>query len=174
MLEHVILAHQVDTTIGSVLTVSISFLLLLLLLKKFAWGPVTEILQKREEKIANDLDAAEESRIKAAEMEKQRESQLQNSRTDAAEIIKSAKENGEVSRQNILAETQVEVSKMKEKAKNDIRQEQETALATVKDEVAELSIQLVAKILEQELTPETQNTLISQYIDDLGSHHETE
>lgn len=172
MLNNLVVAEAGNATLGNIIVVSLSFLLLMLLLKKYAWGSIAEILKKREEKIANDLDSAEQSRLSADKLEKERESQLMASRTDAADIIKNAKENGELSRQNILKDTKDEVARMKDKAKTDITQEKETALASVKDEVAEISLQLASKILEKELTPEAHEAIISQYIDGLGSKHE--
>ena len=54
-----------NTTISSMVVVTGSFLLLLVLLKKFAWNTIAETLKKREDKIANDIDSAEQSRIEA-------------------------------------------------------------------------------------------------------------
>ncbi|MHC5374849.1 F0F1 ATP synthase subunit B [Enterococcus sp. LJL120] len=173
MLNFVLLSATPNGTFGNILVVSLSFLILMLLLKKFAWGSIVNIMKQREDKIANDLDSAEQSRLSAAQLEKERETQLNNSRSDAADIIKNAKENGELSRQNILKETKAEVSRLKEKAESDITQERETALANVKDEVADLSLQLASKILEKELSPEAHEALISQYIEGLGSANET-
>lgn len=172
MLNNFVVA-EINATFGNILVVSLSFLILMLLLKKFAWGSIADILKQREDKIANDLDSAEQSRLSAAQLEKERAAQLQNSRSDAADIIKNAKENGELSRQNILKETKAEVSRLKQKAENDITQEREAALANVKDEVAELSLQLASKILEKELSSDTHEALISQYIEGLGSANET-
>lgn len=172
MLKNMVLAEANNAMLGNIIVVSLSFFLLLLLLKKFAWGSITDILKKREDKIANDLDSAEQSRISAAKMEQERETQLMSSKSDAAEIIRSAKESGETSRQNILNETQTEVLRMKDKAKTDIHQEKAAAMASVKDEVAELSLRLAGKILEKELSPEAHEALISQYIEGLGSDHE--
>ena len=172
MLSNLVVAESYNAMFGNIIVVSGSFLILMLLLKKFAWGSIAEILQKREEKIANDLDSAEQSRLAAAKLERQREEQLNASRSDAAAIIKNAKENGELSRQNILNETKAEVARLKEKSQSDIAQEREAALSNVKDEVAELSLQLAGKILEKELTPDAHNALISQYIEGLGSTNE--
>lgn len=172
MLNHLVVAAAPNTMLGNIIIVSLSFLILMLLLKHFAWGAITEILKKREDKISNDLDSAEQSRISAAKMEKEREKQLMSSRTDAAEIIRSAKESSETSRQNILTEAQEEALRYKEKAKSDIQQEREVAISSVKDEVAALSLDLASKILEKELTPEAHEALIAQYIESLGSDHE--
>ena len=173
MLNQLAIAEVGNPMLGNIIVVSGSFLILLFLLKHFAWGPISDILKKREDKIANDLDSAEQSRIKSAKMEQEREQQLLASRSDAADIIKNAKESGELSRQNILKETQEEVARLKSKAQTDIMLERDTALNSVKDDVADLSLQIAAKILNKELSPEMHESLINQYIEGLGSSNET-
>lgn len=162
-----------STTLGTIIVVTGAFLILMLLIKKFAWGAITEVLKQREDKIANDLDSAEQSRISAAKLEKQRQEKLLASKSEAVEIIKSAKESGEENRKRTLAETADEVSRLKEKAKNDIAQEHDQALAAIKDDVATLSIQIAEKILIKELTPDAHEALINSYIDGLGKVDET-
>ena len=90
------------------------------------------------------MDSAEQSRLNAAKLEKERQEKLANSHSEAAEIIKSAKDSGELSRQNILNETKEEVSRLKEKAHSDITLEK-AALKEVKDDVADLSLQIAEK-----------------------------
>lgn len=173
MLNQLAIAEVGNAMLGNIIVVSGSFLILMFLLKHFAWGPISDILKKREDKIANDLDSAEKSRINSAKMEQEREQQLLASRSDAADIIKNAKESGESSRQNILKETQEEVARLKSKAQTDIMLERDTALNSVKDDVADLSLQIAAKILNKELSPEMHESLINQYIEGLGSSNET-
>lgn len=173
MLNQLAIAEVGNPMLGNIIVVSGSFLILMFLLKHFAWGPISDILKKREDKIANDLDSAEKSRINSAKMEQEREQQLLASRSDAADIIKNAKESGELSRQNILKETQEEVARLKSKAETDIMLERDTALNSVKDDVADLSLQIAAKILNKELSPEMHESLINQYIEGLGSSNET-
>ena len=173
MLNQLAIAEVGNPMLGNIIVVSGSFLILMFLLKHFAWGPISDILKKREDKIANDLDSAEKSRINSAKMEQEREQQLLASRSDAADIIKNAKESGELSRQNILKETQEEVARLKSKAQTDIMLERDTALNSVKDDVADLSLQIASKILNKELSPEMHESLINQYIEGLGSSNET-
>lgn len=162
-----------STTLGTIIVVTGAFLILMLLIKKFAWGAITDILKQREDKIANDLDSAEQSRIAAAKMEQQRQEKLLASKSEAAEIIKNAKESGDQNHRKALAETTEEVSRLKEKAKNDIEQEHDQAIAAIKDEVATLSIQIAEKLLTKELTPDAHEALINSYIDNLGQLDET-
>ncbi|WP_165003651.1 MULTISPECIES: F0F1 ATP synthase subunit B [unclassified Enterococcus] len=173
MLNQLAIAEVGNPMLGNIIVVSGSFLILLVLLKHFAWGPISDILKKREDKIANDLDSAEQSRINSAKMEQEREQQLLASRSDAADIIKNAKESGELSRQNILKDTQEEVARLKSKAQADIMMERDSALNSVKDDVADLSLQIAEKILNKELSPEMHESLINQYIEGLGSSNET-
>lgn len=174
MLTHFMLGEATpSTTLGSIIVVSGAFLILMLLIKKFAWGAITDILKQREDKIANDLDSAEQSRIKAAQMEQQRQEQLLYSKSEAAEIIKKAKESGDQNHRKALAETTEEVSRIKEKAQKDIEQEHDQAIAAIKDEVASMSIQIAEKILAKELTTGAHEALINSYIENLGQIDET-
>ncbi|MBP1045144.1 F0F1 ATP synthase subunit B [Enterococcus sp. BWM-S5] len=169
MLTNLVLGEATpSTTLGTIIVVTGAFLILMLLIKKFAWGAITDVLKQREDKIANDLDSAEQSRIAAAKMEKQRQEKLLASKSEAAEIIKSAKESGDENRKKALVETTEEVSRLKEKATADISQEHDKAMAEIKDDVAALSIQIAEKILTKELTPDAHEALINSYIDGLG------
>ncbi|AYW45400.1 F0F1 ATP synthase subunit B [Tetragenococcus koreensis] len=175
MLNQLVLsvADVQNTTISSIVVVSGSFVLLLALLKKFAWNAIADMMNKREKKIANDLDSAEQSREQAKELEENRQKQLSASKSEASDIIKNAKSNGESSRQQIVSDAQDEVSQMKEKAQGDISVERQTALASVKGDVADLSLQIAEKILNKELSEEAHETLINQYIESIGSEDET-
>lgn len=174
MLNHLVIAEVKNPMIGNMIIVSLSLLILLVLLKHFAWNAIITVMRNREDKIANDLDSAEQSRITAAKLEKERQAKLSSSHSEAAEIIKSAKESGEISRQNILSETKEEVVRLKEKANSDISMQKDAAFNEIKDDVADLSLQIAEKILGRELSPENHQALIDQYINGLGSEHETQ
>lgn len=105
-------------------------------------------------------------------MQEERQQKLLSSKSEAADIIKNAKESGDQNRQKILSETNDEVSRLREKARQDISQEHEEALASVKDEVASLSLQIAEKILNKELTPDAHDSLINSYIEGLGKSNE--
>ena len=95
MIQQLVVANAGQGMLSTILFVSVSFLVLLLALKKFAWGPVVDMMQAREDKIASDIDNAENSRIEADKLGKQREMELKQSRTEAQGIIAQAKETAE-------------------------------------------------------------------------------
>ncbi|VSR69554.1 proton-translocating ATPase, F0 sector, subunit b [Streptococcus pneumoniae] len=158
----------VGELIGNFILITGSFILLLVLIKKFAWSNITGIFEERAEKIASDIDRAEEARQKAEVLAQKREYELAGSRKEAKTIIENAKETAEQSKANILADAKLEAGHLKEKANQEIAQNKVEALQSVKGEVADLTISLAGKIISQNLDSHAHKALIDQYIDQLG------
>ena len=158
----------ISTIIGDFILIAGSFLLLIFLVKKYAWGNISSVLDERAEKISSDIDGAEEARKKAEELASKREAELAGSRTEAKTIIENAKGTAEKSRADILAEAKLEAGRLKEKANQEIAQNKAEALQSVKGDVADLTISLAEKILSKNLDSQAHKELIDQYIDQLG------
>ena len=158
----------VGELIGNFILIAGSFILLLVLIKKFAWSNITGIFEERAEKIASDIDRAEEARQKAEVLAQKREDELAGSRKEAKTIIENAKETAEKSKASILADAKLEAGRLKEKANQEIAQNKAEALQSVKGEVADLTISLAGKIISQNLDGYAHKELIDQYIDQLG------
>ncbi len=158
----------ISTIIGDFILIAGSFLLLIFLVKKYAWGNITSILDQRAEKISSDIDGAEVARKKAEELASKREAELAGSRTEAKTIIENAKETAEKSKADILAEAKLEAGRLKEKANQEIAQDKAEALQSVKGDVADLTISLAGKIISKNLDSQGHKELIDQYIDQLG------
>lgn len=158
----------VGELIGNFILITGSFILSLVLIKKFAWSNITGIFEERAEKIASDIDRAEEARQKAEVLAQKREDELAGSRKEAKTIIENAKETAEQSKANILADAKLEAGHLKEKANQEIAQNKVEALQSVKGEVADLTISLAGKIISQNLDSHAHKALIDQYIDQLG------
>lgn len=158
----------ISTIIGDFILIAGSFLLLIFLVKKYAWGNISSILDERAEKISSDIDGAEEARKKAEELASKREAELAGSRTEAKTIIENAKGTAEKSKADILAEAKLEAGRLKEKAHQEIAQNKAEALQSVKGEVADLTVSLAGKIISQNLDSHAHKELIDQYIDQLG------
>ncbi|KXT82987.1 F0F1 ATP synthase subunit B [Streptococcus panodentis] len=154
--------------LGNFILVAGSFLLLIVLIKKFAWGNITSMLDQRAQKIADDIDGAETARKKAEKLAQEREEALAGSRAEAASIIETAKETAEKNKAGILADAAAEAGRLKEKANQEIAQSKADALQSIKGDVADLTVSLAGKILSQELDKEAQSELIDRYIEQLG------
>ena len=158
----------VGELLGDFILIAGSFILLLVLVKKYAWSNLTSIFEQRAEKIAADIDGAEQARQKAEVLAQKREDELAGSRKEAKTIIENAKETAEKSKASILADAKLEAGRLKEKANQEIAQNKAEALQSVKGDVADLTISLAGKIISQNLDGQAHKKLIDQYIDQLG------
>ena len=158
----------VGEIIGNFIFIAGSFLLLVFLIKKFAWGNIIGILDQRAQKISDDIDGAESARKKAEDLAQKREEALAGSREEAATIVETAKETAEKNKAGILANAAEEAGRLKAKANQEIAQNKAEAMSSIKGEVADLTVALASKILSQELDKEAQSELIDRYIKQLG------
>ena len=158
----------IGTIIGDFILIAGSFLLLIFLVKKFAWGNITSILDARAEKITNDIDQAEAARKKAEELAAKREEELAGSRQEATNILETAKETAEKNKAHILSEANQEALLLKEKAQLEISQNKEEAMNSIKGDVADLTVNLAGKLLSQQLDSEGHRQLIDRYLNELG------
>lgn len=158
----------IGTIIGDFILIAGSFLLLIFLVKKFAWGNITNILDARAEKITNDIDQAEAARKKAEELAAKREEELAGSRQEATTILETAKETAEKNKAHILSEANQEALRLKEKAQLEISQNKEEAMNSIKGDVADLTVNLAGKLLSQQLDSEGHRQLIDRYLNELG------
>ena len=154
--------------IGNFILVAGSFLLLIVLIKKFAWDNITSTFEQRAKKISDDIDGAESARQKAEDLAQKRETELAGSRQEATTIIENAKETAEKNKAGILADAADEPGRLKEKANQEIAQTKAEAMNSIKGDVADLTVNLASKILGQKLDQEAHKELIDRYIDKLG------
>lgn len=154
--------------IGDFILVAGSFLLLIVLIKKFAWDNITRTFEQRAKKISDDIDGAESARQKAEDLAQKRETELAGSRQEATIIIENAKETAEKNKAGILADAADEAGRLKEKANQEIAQTKAEAMNSIKGDVADLTVNLASKILGQKLDQEAHKELIDRYIDKLG------
>lgn len=153
---------------GDIVFQLLMFLILLALLKKYAWGPLMGIMQAREEHIANEIEEAEKSRAEAKKLLEEQRSLLKEARTEAQSLIDNAKKQGEVQREEIISLARQEAERVKESAKLEIEQEKEKAVSEIREQVATLSVLIASKIIEKELSVEDQEKLINEYIQEAG------
>lgn len=168
MLNGILLVNASEQlALGNMVFVLLTFVVLLLCVGKFAWKPVTKMMQDRADKIANDLDSAENDKSEAAKLMAQRTEELQATQSQATTIINSAKDTASKRSDEILDEARENASSLKVKANAEIAQERTEAMASVKNDVAELSVSIAQKIIQKELKLDDQKALIDAYIGEL-------
>ncbi|MEH7126053.1 MULTISPECIES: F0F1 ATP synthase subunit B [unclassified Bacillus (in: firmicutes)] len=153
---------------GDILFQLVMFIVLLALLKKFAWGPLMGIMKQREEHVAGEIEAAEQSRQEAKKLLEEQRNLLKQAREEAQGLIESAKKQGDLQREEIITAARTESDRIKESAKLEIEQQKEKAVAAIREQVASLSVLIASKVIEKELSTEDQDKLINEYIQEAG------
>ncbi|HLS65780.1 MAG TPA: F0F1 ATP synthase subunit B [Pseudogracilibacillus sp.] len=144
------------------------FILLVYLVGKFAWGPVVNMMQKREEYIANEIEEAEKNRQEAEKASKEAVEQLRQTRQEAQQIIEDARSAGTKLEQDIVESAKQEAERIKKTAQEEIRNEKEKALQALQDKVASLSVLIASKVIEKEISAQDQDELVEKYIKEVG------
>jgi F-type H+-transporting ATPase subunit b len=153
---------------GDIVFQLIMFIILLALLKKFAWGPLMGIMKQREEHIAGEINSAEQSRLETSKLLAEQRELLKQARQEAQQLIENAKKQGDVQREEIVLAARAESERVKESAKNEIEQQKQQAVAAIREQVASLSVLIASKVIEKELSAADQDKLINEYIQEAG------
>ncbi|WP_066072962.1 F0F1 ATP synthase subunit B [Neobacillus soli] len=163
-----VLGAAIHVNYGTILFQLVMFIILMSLLKKFAWGPLMGIMKEREDHVAGEITAAENSRQEAKKLLEEQRSLLKEARNDAQSLIESAKKQGDIQREEIIAASRTEAERIKEAARVEIELQKEKAVAAIREQVASLSVLIASKVIEKELSAADQDKLINEYIQEAG------
>lgn len=145
------------------------FLVLVMLLKKYAWKPIMTAIKNREEGIQKSIDEAKRTREEMANMKAENENLLAQARAEREAMLKEARSMGEEIVAKSRRDAEAEYKRTMDKALEEIRAEKMRALTDVKNQVAMLSIEVAEKILRQELTDtKTQEAVVNKFVNDLN------
>ena len=142
----------VTPAIGLIFWTTVVFTLLVLLLKKFAWKPILSAVDERNKSIKNSLAQAEKARSEMSELTANNEKIIAQAKVDRDIILKEARD----MKNEIISEAKDKANKEAEKlvstAKEQILNEKMKAITELKNQVADLSIEMAEKILNSELS----------------------
>lgn len=155
-------------SLGLFIMQTVLFLALIFLLKKFAWKPILDAVNEREEGIKNALLSAENAKRDMQNLKSDNEKLLAEARLDRDNMMKEAREIKEKMINDAKTEAQVAGQKMIEQAKATIESEKNAALAELKAQVSTLSLDIAEKLLKDELSnKESQTKLVEKMLGDV-------
>lgn len=154
--------------LGNAIWYLVIFAILMLLVKHYAWGPVSDMMEKRRQKIIDDLDSAASDRKKAETLANEREAALKDSRQEATKILSDAKENAQKTSSEIVASANTDAASIRKKAEEDAKKAKTEALDAARDQVADISVAIAEKIIAKNLSAEDQKDLVNQFIKGLN------
>jgi F-type H+-transporting ATPase subunit b len=149
----------------------IVFLLLLAGLYKFAWGPISRGLEKREQGIANKIDEANLAATQAAEKLREYEARLATATEEARTIIQQAHQDAQRSSERILAEAQERADRERLRSVADIEAAKNVALESISQKTVDLAMLLAGRIVRKELNETDHTQLIREALEKLPSQN---
>jgi F-type H+-transporting ATPase subunit b len=148
---------------------TISFVVLFLLLWKFAWPGLKRSMDTRTERIRDDLNAADLAKSDAEQALEEYRVQLQDARNESARIIEEARQQSDALRREQEQRLQTELAEMRERAAADVESAKQQAVADLRREVATLAIGAAEVIVQRSLDRPTQEQLVDNYIAQVSS-----
>ncbi len=164
-----ILASLIEPAVGLIFWTTITFILLLVLLGKFAWKPILAAIKTREKGIEDALASAERALNDMRELNSNNEKSLTEARAARDILMKEAREMKDVIIAEAKVKSQAEADRIMSSAREQITNEKNAAVAELKDQVATLSIEIAEKILRSELSSdEKQKALVNNLMKDVN------
>ncbi len=144
-----------------------NFLVLLWLLKRYLYGPIKEILDKREKTIKNEIQEAEQKHEEAMELKEEYRSELRRARDKSSDIIDKAEKRARERAKEIISNAKEKAEKIEKDKLEEIEQAKVDARKEIRNDFAEVTFMAAARMIKEELDQKKHEQLITEYIDQL-------
>jgi F-type H+-transporting ATPase subunit b len=140
------------------------FLILLFVLGKYAFGPITEQVRKREQALTDALESAKHDREEAAKLLAEQRRQLEAARDEGQKLIAEARGAADRSRQELVNQARAQQAEILERTREEIRAERDKAIAALRREAVDLAILGASKVIEKNLDDRTNRELVEKFL----------
>jgi len=157
----------VSPDVGLMIWTLLSFVIALLVLRKYAFPAISQALDKRQRAIEESIDAAKASKAESEALLAEYRERLKEARTQADEIVASARKSGDEVQRSSAEAGQAKREELLEQAKRDIEGETRRAIQEIRSEVADLTVAATEKVTRKTLTAEDQKRLVEDALGEL-------
>ena len=157
----------ITPTTGLMIWTLVTFVIVLLILRRYAFGPLQQVIEERRRVISADLDAAETARTEAQEALAEYRQQLAEARKEATKIVEDARRVGDERRSAAVAELEAEKARLMRQTQEEIQAETRQALNAIKQQVADLAVAATEKVVRARLDEAEQRRLIDEALADV-------
>ena len=148
---------------GLAIWTTLTFLLLVFVLGKFAWKPILAMLSERERSIQAALDDSKQARLEAESLMERNRAILADAQNQANELLERARRDGEARRAELAEKARQEAESLLARSREEIARQQRAALREIRGEVADLVIGAATQLVGQNMDGEQHRRLIDQY-----------
>ena len=160
-------AGLLDVNGGLMFWTLLIFIVLMFILSKYAFGPITAAVEARERALEEAILAAKRDREEASAMLEQQRLQIEAARTEAQRFITEGRASGEKIRADMLAETQQQQQDMLDRARREIGAERDRAIQQLRAEAVDLAIAGASRVIEKNLDETSNRQLVEKFLTSL-------
>lgn len=148
---------------------TLSFLVLLGLMRKFAYPGIKKGMDDRTQRIRDNLDDAEKTKAEAETILSEYQRQLADAKSESGRIIEEARQTAEQMRRDLMARAEAEVNDLRERTRQEIEAAQQRAVADLRAQVSELAIGAAEVVVQKNLDRESNKVLVDRFIEQVGA-----
>ncbi|MCW2963040.1 MAG: synthase subunit [Actinomycetia bacterium] len=152
----------IQVTPGLMIWTIVCFAITYFVLRKYAFGPIQQMIDTRRERIEQAIAEADNARQEARNLLEEHKKLIGQAKSEAEEILSEARRVGEAQRERVRAETEEDRQRRLEETRRQIEQATHQALGQIRDEVGKLSLLAAEKITRKTLTSDDQRRLIDE------------
>lgn len=160
--------NLLDPHYGLMFWTILIFIGTLLILRKFAWGPILEGVRAREQALTDAMAAAQRDRAEAAKLMAEQKAALEAARTEAQRFIADGRATAESMRSEMLEQTRAQQAELLERARKEIESEKAKAIDELRREAVDLALAGAGKLIGQKLDASSDRKLVEDYLATLG------
>jgi F-type H+-transporting ATPase subunit b len=144
----------------------INFLVLLILLRLFLWKPITRMLDERQNRIRESLEAAERTKEQTQQSERAIQEQIEAARREGQQIVANSQQIAQRVQEEGRQQAQTESEAMLARARSEIQLERDNAIAELRREFADITVKAAEKVIHQSLDAKAHERLINEVLED--------
>jgi len=167
--EHEATLSPFAGNVGNAVWTLVIFVIVVIVLGKFAWGPVLSLLQQREEFIHRSLSDAKRDRDEAEARLKEYAAKLQSAQREAVAILEEARRDSERLREELRGRAKTEAETLIKNAERQVQLETSRALQQIRQEAVDLSVSIASRLLQRNISKEDNEKLISDALKQIES-----
>ena len=154
--------------VGEFVPALLGFLIIWVVLAKFAWPKILANMEAREAKISGDIEAAEQAKKQAQEQLSNYEAKLAGAQRDADAIIDEARTTAKKAQERIVEEANKQADDIVTRGRATVESERRATMVDLTNTIADVSVNAAAKIIDKNLDTEGQRKLVEKYLDEVG------
>jgi F-type H+-transporting ATPase subunit b len=157
----------IQVTPGLMIWTIICFLIVLFVLKRYAFGPIQQVIDQRRERIAQAIEEADKARAEAQHLLEEHRKLVAQAKGEGEEILAEARRIADAQRERVREETEEDRQRRLEETRRQIEQATQQALGQIRDEVGRLSLLAAEKVTRKSLTDADQRRLIDEALSEI-------